>query len=110
MNRQELARKKAKDKISFYRHLTWFILINAVLLILSSFGSFPVILFWGIGLASHYVRVFGWPGAQGVLSEEWQQKIYDEELEKAGGKQETMDLDFPQPQPLKKWDEKDLVK
>ena len=59
------ARKRAEDKLGFYVHLTFFIVVNSFLFILwwLSGGGFPwpliVLGFWGIGLAAHAIGVYG---------------------------------------------------
>ncbi|WP_019177218.1 2TM domain-containing protein [Methanomassiliicoccus luminyensis] len=59
------ARQRAEDKMGFYIHLGFFILVNAALIGIWWFtgGGFfwPafVLGFWGIGLAAHAIGTFG---------------------------------------------------
>ncbi len=61
------AQKKVKAIVGFYWHLASYVIVNFVLIILIttnggrlfSFGTFSTALFWGIGLAFHFLGVFG---------------------------------------------------
>ena len=76
------AKKKVKAKKEFYQHLMAFVIVNFFLLALNLVTSpfnwwfhFPL-LGWGIGLAFHYVDVFGIPGFD-ILSREWEDRELD---------------------------------
>ncbi len=89
----EEAEKRVKAKAKFYKHLYAYILVNTFLFLTAlfngePFGTLPVILGWGIGLASHYLKVFGFPGS-GVLSREWEDKEYQKELERLEKKRQV---------------------
>jgi hypothetical protein len=82
----EEARKKVIAKKGFYQHLMSYILVNFFLLVLNLLTTpdslwvvYPL-LGWGIGLAFHYVEVFGIPGFD-ILSKEWEEKQLDKELQ-----------------------------
>jgi hypothetical protein len=84
------AKKKVKAKKEFYQHLMAFVIVNYFLLALNLVTSpfnwwfhFPL-LGWGIGLAFHYVDVFGIPGFD-ILSREWEDRELDKELRRNGG-------------------------
>ena len=49
------------------------------------FAPLAMSLFWGIGLAFHYLKVFGLPGS-GVLSKEWEDTEVQKEMQKMTGK------------------------
>lgn len=66
--KEEKARQKAKERVEelkgFYKHLTIYTIVNAILLLINLVNSpdqlwfyWPV-LGWGIGLVSHAVQVF----------------------------------------------------
>lgn len=61
---EHLARSRAGAKMGWYTHATVYVLVNLLLLAMSSYGfghktwsPFPVI-GWGIGLALHGISVF----------------------------------------------------
>jgi glucan phosphoethanolaminetransferase (alkaline phosphatase superfamily) len=81
------AKKRVKAKKEFYQHLMSFTIVNFFLFALNLITSpsyfwfiFPL-LGWGVGLAFHYVDVFGIPGFD-ILSKEWEDKALDRELRK----------------------------
>ena len=81
------AKKKVKKKKEFYKHLTSFVIVNAFLIALNIFTStahywfvYPL-LGWGVGLASHYISVFGIPGS-GPMDESWEEQEIEKELRK----------------------------
>jgi len=61
------AKKRVKAIVGFYWHLASYVIVNVFLIILItssgvkffSFGTFSTAFFWGIGLAFHFVGVFG---------------------------------------------------
>ncbi|MEY3367335.1 MAG: hypothetical protein RI973_490 [Bacteroidota bacterium] len=90
----EEARKKVLAKKGFYQHLMSYILVNFFLLVLNLLTTpdslwvvYPL-LGWGIGLAFHYVEVFGIPGFD-VLSKEWEEKEMEKELKSMAEKGST---------------------
>jgi 2TM domain len=91
------------DKDKFYKHLTWYLAVNAFLTFSglrngTIFGAFPVAIFWGIGLFFHYVKVFGWPS--------------DEHPWFGGGRDDDDDDKHQRQEPKDeepKWKDKDLV-
>jgi len=76
-------------KKGFYGHLVMYIMINLFMVFLMTFTTgepsrWAVPAFgWGIGLASHYFRVFGFPFV-GVGGKDWEEKELQKELEKEG--------------------------
>ncbi len=81
------AKKRVKAKKEFYQHLMAFAIVNMFLFALNLVTSpsyfwfiFPF-LGWGVGLAFHYVDVFGIPGFD-ILSKEWEDRQLDSELKK----------------------------
>jgi len=77
----EKAKKIVKKKKGFYSHLQAYIVVNTVFLFVAGFSWRYTILFWGIGLASHYYSVFGMPGT-GQGSNDWESKELERELKK----------------------------
>jgi len=60
------AKKKVDTIIGFYWHLAVYVVINIFLIILigvnagfSGFGPYATAVFWGIGLAFHFIGAFG---------------------------------------------------
>jgi hypothetical protein len=81
------AKKKVKDKKDFYQHLMSYAIVNTFLFALNLITSpgylwfvFPL-MGWGVGLAFHYVGVFGIPGFD-ILSKEWEERELEKELRK----------------------------
>ncbi|MBK8563815.1 MAG: 2TM domain-containing protein [Saprospiraceae bacterium] len=81
------AKKKVKDKKDFYQHLMSYAIVNTFLFALNIITSpgylwfvFPL-MGWGVGLAFHYVGVFGIPGFD-ILSKEWEERELEKELRK----------------------------
>ncbi len=114
----ERARRRVKEKREFYQHLSSYLTVIGGLFLLNVFTSpgghlwfiYPA-LGWGIGLASHYFKVFGL-GQYG--SDSWEEREMEKELRRLNAGQEEEDyLDLPElkreEQPRKKWDDEDLV-
>ncbi|MFT5833323.1 MAG: hypothetical protein ACI97N_000950 [Cognaticolwellia sp.] len=87
----EAARNKVKLKKSFYRHLASYIIVGAFFFIMNMTTSpndiwfhFPM-MGWGIGLAFHYIRVFGVPYI-GTLDNAWEEQEIEKELSKMKGR------------------------
>jgi hypothetical protein len=83
------ARKQVKKKKGFFVHLAvylsvalFFLLINVATFDGEWWFFFPI-LPWGIGLAIHYLTVFGFPGTD-ILTDEWEKRELDRELYKRG--------------------------
>ena len=116
------AKKRVQKKKKFFNHLKTFIIINVVMNIVVSldgdlFGFLPATLFWGMGLAFHYIKVFGIPGTN-ILTPEWEDEEIEKEMEKMKGGKPLEDKpasSAPPEEPLelkelrKNYDEKDLV-
>ena len=123
----EKARKRVKTKKEFYQHFNSYVSVGAFLLVLNivtSFGDwwfFYPMMGWGIGLAIHFMTVFGIPGMEHG-AEDWEERAIEKELEKMKRKGEVPLREEPEEpeEPLelkeiikekhsKNWDEKDLV-
>jgi len=77
----EIARKQAKDKAGFYVHLACYLIVNIGMFITWIFffkvtdimELFPIVsgtvFGWGIGIAAHFVSVFGGTNEQRVQKE-----------------------------------------
>lgn len=85
--RYDRAKKKIKDIKGFYWHLFWYLIVNLFLTFGNSisglfhgerivfnnldFGIFSLWFFWGIGLASHWIKVFG---KNIFFSKDWEER------------------------------------
>ena len=65
----EQAKKRVEVKKGFYAHLTVYILVNIMLVLIWAFasgGGYPWFIFplggWGIGILSHFLQVFVFEG------------------------------------------------
>ncbi len=81
------AKKRVKARKDFYQHLMAYVIVNFFLFVLNMVTTptqwwfhFPL-LGWGVGLAFHYVEVFGIPGFN-ILSKEWEDQEMERELRK----------------------------
>jgi len=93
--RYRRAKKRVKDIKGFYWHLFWYLVVNIFLTFGSSiklfvtdgtfnidhfnFGTFSVWFFWGIGLVSHWLHVFG---ANIIFSKDWENRKIKEYMDK----------------------------
>ena len=109
------AKKKVKAKKEFYQHLMAFVIVNFFLLALNLVTSpfnwwfhFPL-LGWGIGLAFHYVDVFGIPGFD-ILSREWEDRELDKELRRNGDSEPVKTTRTGQPAEKEELELKELRK
>lgn len=112
--------RKGKDdlpeEVKFYKHLTSFVIVNGVFLLLSGGSWMPIVLFWGIGLFFHYIKAFG-IGQNGFLSEDWENEKREEY--RSGKRSRRSEPEFEEEEelelrPLEKekkpsWDDRDLV-
>lgn len=88
------AEKRVKDMKGFYWHLFWYLAVNIFLsfggairglftegtfdLSYVHFSTFSVWFFWGIGLAGHWLHVFG---KNVLFSKNWEEKKIKEFME-----------------------------
>lgn len=83
------ARKRVKKKKGFYVHLAVFLSVGLFFLLMNiatfegELWFFFPLLPWGVGLAIHYLTVFGFPGS-GILTREWEEREMQRELYKRG--------------------------
>ena len=84
------AKKRVKDIKGFYLHLTVYLFINIVIFFvttrdsgwmngLDDISNFFTAFFWGIGLAAHWVSVFG-PNI--VFGKKWEERKIKEIMDK----------------------------
>jgi hypothetical protein len=85
------AKKKLDKLVGFYWHLAVYIVVNIFLIILIGtqrnegisgffdFGTFATPFFWGIGLAFHFLGVFG-PGI--IFGKNWEERKVKKFMEK----------------------------
>lgn len=88
MNNKDLvkrARKRVKEKKEFYSHLISFVSTMLFLIFINLWTSPEFLWFffplfgWGIGLTSHYFKVFGFFGRTGS---DWEEKAIEKELKR----------------------------
>lgn len=80
------AQKKVKAIIGFYWHLASYVIVNIFIIILItsngvklfSFGTFSTAFFWGIGLAFHFMGVFG---PDFLFGKHWEERKIKEFME-----------------------------
>ncbi|GAB4248608.1 MAG: hypothetical protein Kow0027_11070 [Saprospiraceae bacterium] len=119
------AKKKVKAKKEFFKHLIAFSIVMPFLFFINLLTSpfhwwflYPL-LGWGMGLAFHYVEVFGIPGFN-ILTKEWEEDELNKELRKIKTDRETERLELQPPSKLgeddmelkelrKNYDESELV-
>lgn len=99
------ARKRVKAKMTFYRHLMTYTFVIAFLFLLNLMTSpsywwflFPA-LGWGLGLAFHYVDVFGIPGFN-ILTKEWEEEELIKELNRLKNEKNDERLELQPPSKL----------
>lgn len=121
-----LTRKKIRNKRGFYQHLGSYIAVGFFFVAMNmatSFGDwwfqFPL-LGWGIGLAIHYVSVFG-VGGISKYGERWEERAIQEEMERLKNRKSGEEPDDRVEEGLelkefekesgtsKKWDDSQLV-
>lgn len=78
------ARKRVEEKKGFFIHLSVYIIVNIMLVIIWAFpagGGYPWFLFplggWGIGLLLHSLQVFAFSGRT-----DWERRAIEREVEK----------------------------
>jgi len=119
----KLANRKVKAKKGFYYHLSSYVIMGIFFFFINVFADpgeiwFPIPLAaWGIGIAFHYLAVFGVPGKKKLLTPEWEKKQLAKELKALGVFEhddhdladESLDLKELRTEKLKNWNEDDLV-
>lgn len=82
------AKKKVDAIVGFYWHLAVYVIVNLFLIILvgvnsnqgfTGFGTYATAVFWGIGLAFHFLGVFG---PNFLFGKNWERKKIEEFMEK----------------------------
>jgi len=89
------AKKRVKEIQGFYWHLFWYLAVNTFLTFggivnnifngesfdLDEFywGTFSIWFFWGIGLAAHWLKVFG---KNIIFSKDWEERKIKEYMDK----------------------------
>ncbi len=111
---RQKAKKRVKEKLDFHKHLRSFIVTNLMFLgfILFYGGSWlwmMCMFFWGMGLFSQYLKIYGF-GKNGYLSEDWEEEIIQEEMRKMGVDEEEDFLELEEIKEKKPlYDDRDLV-
>lgn len=92
MNNQEAyqrAKKRVEAKVGFYRHLTVYIAVCALLIIINFSTSTEYLWFiwpligWGFAVVLHALRVFAFSGESGVT-----EHMIEKEMEREAAKQQ----------------------
>ncbi len=83
------ARKRVKEKKKFYNHLSTYLVMGGFFFLVNYFSSpgtwwfYWPMLGWGIGIAMHYLKVFGLTAA-GIGTKEWEEKEMRKEMRRMG--------------------------
>lgn len=100
------AKKRVEEKKGFYVHFAvyaacaiFFFLLN----VLTGGGRgdwwfFYPVLGWGLGVAIHYVSVFGIPGTD-ILSKRWEDRELEKEMSRLQGNKSMDAVDLPDQDP-----------
>ena len=84
-DKYKIARKRAKAKIEFLRHLITYVIVIAFLAIVNNmtWGGYQwwlwAALGWGIGIVSHFFQVYAFKGSH------FEDKMVERELERMDG-------------------------
>ena len=112
--RDRRERDRIPEDVKFYKHLTSFVIINVIFMIVTRGRWMPIPLFWGIGLFFHYIKAFG-IGQSGFLSQEWeeerreQHRNRDSRRESSYEEEEELELRPLEKEERPTWSDKDLV-
>ena len=84
------ARKRVQEIKRFYQHFATWVVFSAFFIFLNVFGNsyefwaiFPIA-GWGVGVAMHAIRVFGFPG----LGRDWEERLLQREIERLDREEE----------------------
>lgn len=105
----EQARRRVKEKKKFYNNLTTYLVMGAFFFTLNMLTSpgnwwfYWPMLGWGIGVAIHYFKVFGFPGS-GLGSPEWEERELDKEMKRLNPNRKKAGLDLDSHLELKELD------
>jgi hypothetical protein len=89
------AEKRVEAKLGFYKSLTTYLVVNLVLFLIDLFTSpgkwwfYWPLLFWGIGVFFHFIRVFV---TGGLLSERVKEGMVRKELQKQEKKKDLSEI------------------
>ena len=82
------AKRKVEKIMGFYKHLAVYLVVNIFLIIIvgmnseygfNHYSTYTTAFFWGIGLAFHFLQVFG---RDVLFNEDWEEKKIREFIEK----------------------------
>ena len=118
------AKQRVKAKKEFYEHLSTYIVMGVFFFVLNAITApgrwwfFWPILGWGIGVFFHFLNVFGIPGL-GQFDQDWERKALKKEIERLKEEEgewineppkfNLEDQPKPNREPLRKWNDEDLV-
>lgn len=108
--RGQRRRGPVSEKMKFYRHLRSYLIFNFVFFMLMLMGSgvagiWKASFIWGIFVGIHYIKAFGWPGANGWFGEDWEAWMEERERRRHPEGPEPLEQEPRGP----RWREKDLV-
>ncbi|MCB9081096.1 MAG: hypothetical protein H6555_05230 [Lewinellaceae bacterium] len=95
-------------KARFLKQVRSFLVFQLVMTVLfitghGMIGLWKISMFWAIGLGIGYIRHFGWPGAEGFLSNDYLEWLDEKDRQKG-------DTPTEDPSPKKaSWRDRDLV-
>lgn len=98
------------EKVKFFRHLRSYLSFNLVIAVLfilggGAWGLWKASMIWGVFVAVHYIKAFGWPGANGWFGEDWEAWMEERERRRYEDGPEPLSQEPRRPD----WREKDLV-
>ncbi len=85
MTNEQAIRRHVRQLKTFYQHLTTYVIVNIILIIINLVTDphhlwfYWVLLFWGIALLSQAIRLFG-PGRK--FNKDWEEKKVQEYMKK----------------------------
>lgn len=110
----DIAKRRVDEKKKFFSHLSTYVVLS-IFFYLINFLSTPgewwfywPMLGWGVGLALHYVKIFGIPGLIEEMTPEWEEKQIQAELNKL--EKRGMNISRPEQKEEKPLELKELEK
>ena len=82
------ARKRVKQKKGFFIHFSVYIAVGVFFLTMNlvtdpwDLWFFYPLLPWGVALLIHYFSIFGLPGKERVLTQKWEEKEMEKEIQR----------------------------
>lgn len=111
-HRKHYESSPAHEQYKFYKHLRVYLTVVGITMFVNLFGrgqfhipSFAM--WWGLGVAIHYLNVFGWDSLfqqDGAPERTFRDRDYDEEYDEP----EPL-VDMREREPRRQWRDRDLV-